>query len=116
MVSETLLAADPKASILILEAGTRVKTKDFGLWENYLITNKLPYEAYWDLPYPQKEFPGENNSIGQFDIPFKRRAPLHVWRLNYALGWMGFSPETRGFRAQGKNRRSARLAVRLHGP
>ena len=69
VVSETLLAADPKASILILEAGTRVKTKDFGLWENYLITNKLPYEAYWDLPYPQKEFPGENNSIGQFDIP-----------------------------------------------
>jgi choline dehydrogenase-like flavoprotein len=52
VVSETLLAADPKASILILEAGTRVKTKDFGLWENYLITNKLPYEAYWDLAYP----------------------------------------------------------------
>jgi choline dehydrogenase-like flavoprotein len=69
VVSETLLAADPKASILILEAGTRVKTKDFGLWENYLITNKLPYEAYWDLAYPQRDVPGENVNAGGTEIP-----------------------------------------------
>jgi choline dehydrogenase-like flavoprotein len=66
---QIFLAADPKTSILILEAGTRVKTKDFGLWENYLITNKLPYEAYWDLAYPQRDMPGENVNAGGTEVP-----------------------------------------------
>jgi choline dehydrogenase-like flavoprotein len=69
VVSETLLTADANASILILEAGTRVKTKDFGLWENYLITNKLPYEPYWDLDYPQRDGPGENINAGGTAVP-----------------------------------------------
>ena len=69
VVMETLLADDPDTSILILEAGERVKTKDFGLWEHYLITNKLPYEAYWDLSYPQRDVPGENVNAGGTEVP-----------------------------------------------
>lgn len=69
VVSDALLADDPHASILILEAGTRVKTKDFGIWENYLITNKLPYESYWDLVYPQRDVPGENINAGGTEVP-----------------------------------------------
>lgn len=64
-----LLRKDPKASIRILEAGSRVKTKDFGLWEHYLITGQLPYDAYKDLQYPQNDLPGENMSVGGTDLP-----------------------------------------------
>ncbi|WP_404294255.1 GMC oxidoreductase (plasmid) [Microvirga sp. RSM25] len=66
---QTLLEHDPRASILILEAGIRVKTKDFGLWEHYLITGRLPYDQFRDLPYPQRDFPGENWSAGGTDMP-----------------------------------------------
>src|SRR5258708_8097054 len=68
-VAETLLAADANASILMLEAGTRVKTKDFGLWEHYLITGKLPYDPFKDLAYPQRDVPGENVSAGGTEVP-----------------------------------------------
>jgi choline dehydrogenase-like flavoprotein len=68
-VAQTLLSRDPKSSILILEAGARVKTKDFGLWEHYLITGQLPYDAYKDLQYPQNDIAGENMSVGGTDVP-----------------------------------------------
>lgn len=68
-LAQVLLTADANASILILEAGTRVKTKDFGLWENYLITGSLPYDAYKDMQYPQNDVPGENMSVGGTDLP-----------------------------------------------
>jgi len=69
VLSQRLLEANPLASILILEAGTRVKTRDFGVWENYLITGRLPYEANRDLDYPQRDAPGENRSVGGTEIP-----------------------------------------------
>ncbi len=68
-LAQDLLDKDPKASILLLEAGVRVKTKDFGLWENYLITGQLPYDPYKDLQYPQNDLPGENMSVGGTDLP-----------------------------------------------
>ena len=68
-LAQRLLDKDPKASILVLEAGSRVKTKDFGLWENYLITGQLPYDRYKDLNYPQKDAAGENMSVGGTEIP-----------------------------------------------
>lgn len=69
VVAQRLLEVDASASILILEAGTRVKTKDFGLWENYLITGQLPYEPFKDLPYPERDFAGENVNAGNTSIP-----------------------------------------------
>jgi choline dehydrogenase-like flavoprotein len=68
-LAQRLLDNDPKASILILEAGPPVKTKDFGLWENYLISGQLPYDRCKDLNYPQKDVPGENMSVGGTEIP-----------------------------------------------
>lgn len=69
VVVQRLLKKSPQASVLILEAGVRVKTKDFGLWEQYLLTRQTPYDQYTDLPYPQRDFSGENTSAGGTDVP-----------------------------------------------
>jgi choline dehydrogenase-like flavoprotein len=45
-----ILSARPGASILILEAGGRVKMRDFALYQSYLATGALPYSEYYDLP------------------------------------------------------------------
>jgi choline dehydrogenase-like flavoprotein len=71
-ISQRLLENDPDTSILILEAGVRVKTRDYGIWENYLVTGRLPYEAYWDLSYPTKDMPGENANVGKTEIPLNQ--------------------------------------------
>jgi len=68
-LANDLLSKDAKASIHILEAGGRVKTKDFGLWEHFLITGQLPYDGYKDLQYPQNDLSGENMSVGGTDMP-----------------------------------------------
>jgi len=34
-LTQTLLENYPQASVVILEAGIPVKTKDYGLWEQY---------------------------------------------------------------------------------
>jgi choline dehydrogenase-like flavoprotein len=68
-ISQRLLEKDSSASVLILEAGGRIKTKDFALWEQYLITNRLPYEVCRDLDYPQRDVQGENTSVGRTSVP-----------------------------------------------
>jgi len=68
-ISQRLLEKNPLASILILEAGGRIKTKDFSVWEQYLITGRPPYEVCRDLDYPQRDVPGENASVGITPIP-----------------------------------------------
>lgn len=70
-ISQRLLEKNPSASILILEAGNRVKTKDFALWEQYLLTGRLPYDACRDLDYPQRDSHGENASIGATLMPLQ---------------------------------------------
>ncbi|HET9627732.1 MAG TPA: GMC family oxidoreductase [Kofleriaceae bacterium] len=68
-IAERLLRHDARASILIVEAGGKVKLKDFGLWQNYLVTGKLPYDPYKDFNYPDRDHPGENASTGGTQIP-----------------------------------------------
>lgn len=68
-VAQVLLEKNPNASVQILEAGKPVKTKDFGLWENYLVTGALPYDQYKDMQYPQNDLKGENMSVGGTDVP-----------------------------------------------
>jgi choline dehydrogenase-like flavoprotein len=68
-IAQRQLEADPKASILILEAGRRVRTKDFGIWQHYLVTGRLPYESCRDLDYPQRDDAGENASVGATPMP-----------------------------------------------
>jgi len=89
VVAQRILEEDRGASVLILEAGTRVKTKDFGLWENYLITGRLPYDPYKDLPYPQRDFSGENVSAGGNEVPL---AGARVFAYGGStLHWGGWS-------------------------
>ena len=50
-LTERLLEKHPSASILILEAGDRVKTKDFAMWQEFLIKgpDEPPYLNCRDL-------------------------------------------------------------------
>ncbi|ATZ93187.1 MULTISPECIES: GMC oxidoreductase [Dickeya] len=68
-LSQRLLDHDPHASILLLEAGGRVKMQDYNTWTTYLVNGKLPYEKYYDLPYPERDHPGENLNAGGTEIP-----------------------------------------------
>src|SRR5580704_12161576 len=88
-ISQHLLEKNPSASILILEAGDRIKTKDFALWDQYLITGRLPYEVCRDLDYPQRDVSGENASVGTTPIPLVG-ARLFVYGGS-TLHWGGWS-------------------------
>jgi choline dehydrogenase-like flavoprotein len=74
-IASKILNHQPAASILMLEAGGRVKLRDFALFQNYLLTNKLPadsrsiYDSFADLPYADRDKPGENVSLGTTLIP-----------------------------------------------
>lgn len=68
-VAKELLGKNPKARILILEAGPRIEMKNFQLWENYMITGQKPYAYCEDLPYPSKDSYGQNHSIGSTTVP-----------------------------------------------
>ena len=88
-ISQRLLERNPSASILILEAGDRIKTKDFALWDQYLITGRLPYEVCRDLDYPNRDVPGENSSVGTTTIPLLG-ARLFVYGGS-TMHWGGWS-------------------------
>jgi choline dehydrogenase-like flavoprotein len=72
-ISQRLLDADSRASILILEAGARVKMLDGALWQEYVVSNgatsSLPYARYYDYNYPERDQPGENMSVGKTQMP-----------------------------------------------
>jgi choline dehydrogenase-like flavoprotein len=76
-VASTLLSARPTASVLMLEAGGKIKLRDFGLFQNYLLSQKLPFDrrtifdAHMDLPYGEKERDGENLSTGKTIVPLE---------------------------------------------
>ena len=106
-LAQRLLDKDPKASILILEAGTRVKTKDFALWENYLITGQLPYDRYRDLDYPQKDNPGENKSVGGTEVPLMGARVLTYGGSTLHWGGWSFRLKPEDFELKTRTGRSA---------
>ncbi len=63
-LAQRLLARDPRASILMLEAGSSVKMKDAALWQDYVVSAKLPYDTFQDQDYPARGQQGENISLG----------------------------------------------------
>lgn len=73
-IAHKLLSIHPAINITILEAGSKIKLKDFGLFQNYLIEGKLPfdnefiYDSRADRPYPIKDRKGENDSYGGQEI------------------------------------------------
>ena len=68
-VAARILAGNPSASVLMLEAGSKVKMRDFSLHQEYLISGRLPYQFCEDAPYPTKDNAGENESWGKTVLP-----------------------------------------------
>lgn len=70
-LTHRLLSKNPNASILILEAGQKVKMQDAAIWQDYMVLGKLPYEKYYDLDYPDRDRAGENINGGNTTVPLK---------------------------------------------
>jgi choline dehydrogenase-like flavoprotein len=68
-LAQRLIEHKPQTSILLLEAGKRLKTMDFGMWTDVIATGKLPYDPLYDLNYPERDIPGENLSVGGTEMP-----------------------------------------------
>jgi choline dehydrogenase-like flavoprotein len=67
-VTSRVLRENPLASILVLEAGGKVKMRDFALFQNYLATGGLPYDDYYDLPPATRNTVGENLFTGNTEM------------------------------------------------
>ena len=63
-VADRILKSKPSTSILILEAGGKVKMKEFSLYQNYVATGGLPYNEYYDEAPPTRGCSGENRFTG----------------------------------------------------
>lgn len=77
-LSKRLLEKNPNMSILVLEAGNRWRTKDFGVWTNWVATGNDPVapnsgNPMYDLAYPDRNLhvPGENASVGKTTMPLQ---------------------------------------------
>ena len=88
-LAQRLLDKNRNASILLLEAGSHVMTRDSALWENYLVTGNLPYDQFKDLNYPQKDKPGENANIGGTEVPLAGSRVITVG--GSTIHWGGWS-------------------------
>jgi choline dehydrogenase-like flavoprotein len=89
-----ILFHQPTASILVLEAGGKIKMRDFALYQNFLITGKLPfdsqniYDSTYDMPYPDRDKPGENSFEGDTQIPLNgSRAFMYGGSTAHWGGW-----------------------------
>jgi len=89
-----ILSEKPDAAITVLEAGTKVKMRDYALYHNYMITGKLPfdnqtiYDSTYDLPYGDRDKEGENVSVGDTQIPLNGgRAFLYGGSTVHWGGW-----------------------------
>jgi choline dehydrogenase-like flavoprotein len=88
-LTHRLIEKNPDKSILILEAGNRLKTMDFGTWQNVIATGNLPYNRLYDLDYPERDEPGENASIGGTEMPL--RAGRAIVFGGSTMVWGGWS-------------------------
>lgn len=89
-----ILSERPQTSITVFEAGGKIKMKDFALYQSYLATNKLPfdsqniYDSCYDLPYSDRDVPGENTCNGDTKIPMNgSRAFLYGGSTVHWGGW-----------------------------
>ena len=70
-IAQKILEKDPLKKVTILEAGSKVKMRDFATHQNYLVTGNLPYEFCQDYTYPTKDNAGENESLGTTLLPMQ---------------------------------------------
>jgi choline dehydrogenase-like flavoprotein len=92
-LTERLLEKHPSASILILEAGDRVKTKDFAMWQEFLIKgpDEPPYLNCRDLNYPNPPASGGENEFSGSTKVELRGSRLFVYGGS-TMEWGGWSP------------------------
>lgn len=67
-VAQRILQVRPTTEIAIIEAGAKVKMRDFALYQNYVATGGLPYQEFYDLPAPARGKPGENRFTGSLEM------------------------------------------------
>jgi choline dehydrogenase-like flavoprotein len=67
-LAQRILGQRPDTSILILEAGGKVKMRDFALYQNYVATGGLPYNDYYDFAGPSRGNDGENRFSGDLTM------------------------------------------------
>ncbi|MCB0712220.1 MAG: GMC family oxidoreductase [Ignavibacteriae bacterium] len=67
-VADRILKSKPTTSILVLEAGGKVKMKDFSIYQNYVATGGLPYNEYYDEAPPTRGCKGENRFTGNTEM------------------------------------------------
>jgi choline dehydrogenase-like flavoprotein len=70
-IAQRLLSKNPNHAITILEASTSVKLKDYGLWQDFMLSGVTNYDKYNDLPYPERDKAGENLNIGSTTVPLE---------------------------------------------
>jgi choline dehydrogenase-like flavoprotein len=87
-VAWKILRADPKASILVLEAGKKMKMRDFATFQEYMATGVEPYHEYWDRNYQERDQEGENQSTGDTAVPlFQARLTMYGGSTVHWGGW-----------------------------
>lgn len=87
-VAHKILQENPGRHITLLEAGTKVKMRDFAMHQHFLVTGKLPYDFCHDLPYPSKDTSGENENLGSTLLPLEgSRAMMYGGTTMHWGGW-----------------------------
>ncbi|KMT63853.1 GMC oxidoreductase [Catenovulum maritimum] len=104
-IASKILGNNPQASVLMLEAGSKVKMRDFALHQEYLTTGNLPYKFCEDEPYPTKDSRGENQSIGSTLIPMNgSRLMIYGGSTVHWGGWsFRLKPEDFKLKSNAKN-------------
>lgn len=95
-VSRRLLAQRPGTRIVVLEAGGRVKTRDFALYQDYMVRGgplnfnaQLPYQDFYDLPPASGSQPGENRFTG--DLTMSLAGARLMMFGGTTMHWDGYS-------------------------
>lgn len=70
LVCDRLLEANPLASILVLEAGGRIPSRDRRSWWDFVLENRTPYQKTYDQDDPREQHQ-ESFSLGSTKWIFK---------------------------------------------
>ncbi len=70
-IAQKILEQHPNAKITMLEAGGKMRMRDFALHQDYLVTGNMPYDYYHDFAYPNRDTAGENESLGKTMLPMQ---------------------------------------------
>lgn len=98
-IAQKLLHKNPNASILMLEAGTKVEMRNFAQYQNLLITGNRPYDSKQDLDYPQRDEKGENTT-NNYDLQLRGSRLLMYGGSTVHWGGWSFRLKPEDFKLQ----------------